>query len=78
MSILDGLVLKGTRIMIPKHCQDELLQKLHDGHFGVECIRLQARDSVFWPGINKDIEALIKSCKICQETFKEKIPKIQC
>ena len=67
LSILDGLVLKGTRIVIPKECQDELLEKLHEGHFGVECTRLRARDSVFWPGINKDIEALIKSCEICQE-----------
>ena len=38
-----------------------------EGHFGVKCTRLRARDSVFWPGINKDIETLIKSCESCQE-----------
>ena len=54
LSILDGLVLKGTRIIVPKSCKDELLKKLHDGHFGVECTKLCTRDSVYWPHINRD------------------------
>ena len=67
LSILDSLILKGSWIIVPKQCKSELLDKLHEGHFGVECTRLRARDSVFWPGINKDIEALIKSCESFQE-----------
>ena len=43
LSILDGLVLKGTRIVIPKHCQNELLEKLHEGHFGIDHTRLQSQ-----------------------------------
>ena len=67
LSILDGLILKGTRIIIPKSCQDELLMKLHEGHFGVDRTKLRARDSVYWPNINRDIESLVKTCKKCQE-----------
>ena len=52
LSILDGLVLKGTRIIIPKQCQEDVLEKLHEGHFGVDSTKLQARDSVYWPHIN--------------------------
>ena len=40
LSILDSLVLKGTRIVIPKHCQNELLDRLHEGHFGIDRTRL--------------------------------------
>ena len=40
LSILDGLVLKGTRIVIPKHCQSELLEKLHEGHFGIRLYKI--------------------------------------
>ena len=29
--------------------------------------KLRVRDSVFWPGINKDIENLVKTCDICQK-----------
>ena len=41
LSILDGLVLKGTRIIIPEACHDEVLVKLHQGHFGVEGTKLR-------------------------------------
>ena len=67
LSILDGLVLKGTRIIIPKNCREDVLQKVHEGHFGVERTKLRARDSVYWPQMNHDIETLIKSCAKCQE-----------
>ena len=42
LSILDGLVLKGTRIIIPEACREEVLIKLHEGHFGVERTKLRA------------------------------------
>ena len=67
LSILDGLVLKGTRIIIPSACRDEVLEKLHEGHFGVECTKLRARDSVYWPSMYKDIENMVRSCDKCQE-----------
>ena len=67
LSILDGLVLKGTRIIIPSACHDEVLEKLHKGHFGVERTKLRARDSVYWPSMYKDIENMVRSCDKCQE-----------
>ena len=62
LSILDGLVLKGVRIVILEQCKNEVLEKLHEGHFGIERTKLRARDMVYWPEINADIEALIKTC----------------
>ena len=67
LSILDGLVLKGTRIIIPEACRKEVLAKLHKGHFGVEQTKLRARDSVYWPLMYKEIESMVKSCEKCQE-----------
>ena len=60
LNILDGLVLKGIRIIVPNQCREELLEKLHEGHFSVDRTKLRARESVFCPGINKDIETLLK------------------
>ena len=40
LSILDGLVLKGMRIVIPDHCHEEILLKLHEGHFGIDRTKL--------------------------------------
>ena len=67
LSVLDGLVLKGSCIVIPESCRDEILDQLHEGHFGVDRTKSHARDSVYWPHINKDIECLVKTCDLCQE-----------
>ena len=67
LSVLDGLILKSTRIIIPNDCRDEVLEKLHEGHFGIDHTKLRARDSVYWLQINRDIKTLVKSCEKCQE-----------
>ena len=67
LSVLDGLILKHTRIIIPSECRDEVLEKLHEGHFGIDRTKLRAWDSAYWPQINQDIETLVKSCEKCQE-----------
>ena len=60
-------MLKGVRIVIPEQCRAKVLEKLHEGHFGIDRTKLRARDTVYWLEINKDIEALIRTCEICQE-----------
>ena len=67
LSIIDGLVLKGVRIVIPEQCRAEVIEKLHEGHFGIDQTKHRARDTVYWLEINKDIEALIRMGEICQE-----------
>ena len=51
LSILDGLVLKGVRIVIPEQCRAKVLEKLHEGHFCIDWTKLRARDTVYWPVI---------------------------
>ena len=67
LSVLDGLILKGSRIVVPESCRNKILDQLHEGHFGIDRTKLHARDSVYWPSINKDIECLVKTCDLCQE-----------
>ena len=67
LSIEDGLILKGQRLLIPNSVREDILEQLHYGHQGIEKTRLRARESVFWPNINKDIEQRTRSCPICQE-----------
>ena len=61
------LVIKGHRIVIPPEQREEILQQLHIGHFGIEKTKQRARDAVYWPRLNTDIESLIARCSICQE-----------
>ena len=65
LSICNGLLLKGNRIVIPDDLRNEVLEQLHTGHQGLVKCKERARVSVWWPGITKDIEAYIRKCKIC-------------
>ena len=66
ITIDDGILMKGSRIIIPKSMQPEILTKLHTSHLGTEKTKLRAKTSVFWRNINRDIEDMTKSCMSCQ------------
>ena len=53
--VFNGVLLKGNRV-IPKNMQAEILVKIHTGHQGIEKCRLRARETVYWCGINGDID----------------------
>ena len=60
-----GLVYKGHRVVIPRGARDDILQRLHASHIGINgCIR-RARDTVFFPGITTAIKELVSKCPIC-------------
>ena len=67
LGISNGVIFKGRQVVIPVKMRDDILCQLHQGHMGIEKTRRLARESVYWPNINKDIESMVKSCKICQE-----------
>lgn len=44
LSGVDGLLLKQNRIVIPSTLRQELLQRIHEGHLGVEKCKRRARE----------------------------------
>ena len=42
-----------------------MLDKLHEGHQGVVRCRSRAQSSVWWPGLSRQLEALVRSCTAC-------------
>ena len=78
LSVQDGLVLKGERLVVPKSMREEIKQKLHQSHLGIQgCLR-RGREVVYWPGMNKDIEDFISTCSVCKtyQTDQQKEPMI--
>ena len=55
LSMENGLITKGARLLISSTLRIMVLEQIHDGHLGIEKCMLKARDSVFWPGISNDI-----------------------
>ena len=66
LTVSNGMILKGSRIIIPKSLQADVLQQLHYAHQGAEKCKLRAKGSVFWPNINRDIEETVHKCSPCQ------------
>ena len=66
LTVADGIILKGTRILVPKSLHADVLQQLHYAHQGTEKCKLRAKGSVFWAKINQDIEEMVKCCAPCQ------------
>ncbi|GFO03929.1 transposon ty3-i Gag-Pol polyprotein [Plakobranchus ocellatus] len=71
LSVEDGLIIKNTAIIIPKSMISLVLEKLHDGHQGIEKCLLRARENVFCLGMTKDITGKVKECSICEKYNKK-------
>ncbi|XP_046459590.1 uncharacterized protein K02A2.6-like isoform X3 [Daphnia pulex] len=66
LSEADGLLLNGSRLVVPISLRQEVLAGIHDGHFGeVKCI-LRAKSAVYWPGCDEQIRNMVASCSTCQ------------
>ena len=52
----DGLVLKGTRIVIPNKKHETVLKLIYEGHLGLSKFKLHAKDTVYWPGLSDQQE----------------------
>ena len=74
----DNIILKGSRVYIPEAMREKMLEELHSGHFGVEKTLRRARQTVYWPKMDKDIRKKIGNCEICLEhaNMNEKEPMI--
>lgn len=67
ITVVDGLLLKGDRLVIPSTLRANILEKIHEGHLGIVKCRERARSSVWWIGLSSQIEDTVNSCYICSE-----------
>ena len=70
MTIIDGVVMIGQRIVIPTTLQPEILKALHAAHQGITMMCQRAADTVFWPGITVDITRTRENCEACHRIAK--------
>ena len=65
LTIEDGLILKGTIIVIhSKQCQ-VILKQIQEGHLGLSKCKLRAKETVYWSGLNTELEDLVLNCQLC-------------
>lgn len=74
LSVDNDLALCGTRLIIPRALRRDTLDQLHASHQGMDRTKRRARQTVFWPGINQDINNVVASCDACR-TYLPSLPK---
>lgn len=62
-----GFILFGFRLLIPESIRPSILVRLHDAHQGITRTQARARQVLYWPNIDADIETFISTCKFCQD-----------
>ena len=66
LTVIDGIILKGDRLVIPKILRPDILHNIHASHLGIEKTKQRARTIVYWPEMTESIEEYIKRCPACQ------------
>lgn len=65
LSIVDDLLLKGSRLVVPASLRKDVMQRIHEGHQGmVKCLD-RVRMSVWWPNVNSEVKDFIARCNTC-------------
>ena len=65
LMIEDGTVLTDTQSVVPTKKCEAVLKLIHEGHLGLNKYKLRAKDTVYWSGLNDQLERLILNCEPC-------------
>ena len=63
------LVFFENRLVIPRDMRQAVLNSIHSGHPGRDAV-LGSVDEIWWPQIHRQIVAIAKACKTCQNAGK--------
>lgn len=66
LSVSNGVILRGTRIIVPGRLRQQVIMLAHSGHQGIVKTKRFLRDSVWFPGIDKMVEEMVRECLPCQ------------
>ena len=61
LSVLEGCIVWGSRVVVPPPSRQSVLDELHDSHLGASKMKSFARAYIWWPKLDNDIENLARS-----------------
>lgn len=65
LTIEDGLIFRGEKIVIPESLRKDMKKKVHAGHTGINSCLRRARTYIFWPGMSAEIRQYVENCNTC-------------
>jgi len=67
IAFINDIAFKGDRVIIPRKMRKDMLRIIHQSHLGIVRSKQLARDIMYWPGMNSQIEETVSQCAQCQE-----------
>jgi len=67
LTIVDGVLFKSNKIVVPKSLRAEMLAKIHESHQGIVRCKQRARECLYWPGMMTEIYTIVTQCSMCQQ-----------
>ena len=56
--------------------QAEILKLIHEGHLVLTNCKLRAKETVYWPGLNDQLEKLVLNCQLCLKYSQSKCKQV--
>ena len=75
LSVQDGLIFRGERLIVPKAMRPKVKEDLHIGHNGIDGTLRRAREYLYWPQMTKEITEWIETCEVCMEHCNSQSPQ---
>ncbi|BHF64309.1 hypothetical protein SprV_0200731100 [Sparganum proliferum] len=70
LSVVDSCLMFADRVVIPSSLLPTVLRQFHAAHPGTSRMKSIARSFAYWPGIDGDIDDLVRRCFRCQQAAK--------
>ncbi|KAK9731280.1 Integrase zinc binding domain [Popillia japonica] len=67
ITLEDDLLFLNYKLIVPSSLRPYILKLLHEPHLGITKTKERARQTLYWPGLNRDIENLIGMCPVCEK-----------
>ena len=73
----NGIVMRGDQIVLPSSLRSRALKLAHSSHMGRTKTKQYMRLRMWWPGLDSDVDGMIKACGICQAVNPEGAEKLE-
>ncbi len=67
MHASNNLVFCNKRVLVPQSMRAEIARLCHWAHGGIQKCLQFARSRYFWPDMTREVEAMVRACKVCME-----------
>lgn len=62
---VNGIVFKDQQMVVPRSLRQSILEAIHQPHLGQTLSIRRARESVYWPGMSREIAETVQKCETC-------------